>query len=67
MKQKCDELLSNFAFNFNLRRYTKAAADLLPGGLEDMDVGLTLVGRCKLPVSKLKLKARLVSALETEM
>jgi len=24
LKQKCDEALSNFAFNFNLRRYTKA-------------------------------------------
>jgi len=23
LKVKCDKLLSNFAFNFNLRRYTK--------------------------------------------
>ena len=29
LKPKCDELLSNFAFNFNLRRYT-AAAGLKP-------------------------------------
>ena len=28
---------------------------------------LYLVGRCRLPVSKSELKARLVSALETEM
>ena len=26
MKLKCDILLSAFAFNFNLRRYTKAAS-----------------------------------------
>ena len=24
LKLECDELLSNFAFNFNLRRYTQA-------------------------------------------
>ena len=27
MKLKCDELLSSFAFNFNLCRYKKAAGD----------------------------------------
>ena len=26
LKAKCDEALSNFAFNFNLRRYTKVLA-----------------------------------------
>ena len=26
MKLRCDELLSNFAFKFNLRRYMKACA-----------------------------------------
>jgi len=27
LKPKCDELLSNFAFNCNLRRYTPGALD----------------------------------------
>ena len=31
LKLKCDILLSNFAFKFNLRRYTKAAARPPPG------------------------------------
>jgi hypothetical protein len=26
LRLKCDEVLSSFAFNFNLRRYTKAVA-----------------------------------------
>jgi len=52
LKLKHEELLSNFGFKFNLRRYTTV-----------------MVGRCRLPVSKPELKARLVSAsaLETKM
>ena len=113
MKLKCDEPLSNFAFNFNLRLYTEAVvaagdtallvlAELAstavvrckltvskpqvdPGciriqGQEYTDIGSDLyryrvtfiriqgqMWRCRLTVSKPELKARLVSALETEM
>jgi len=56
LKLRCDEPLSNFTFNFNLRRYIMAPV-----------FGRLMVGRCRLIVSKLELKARLVSALEAEM
>jgi len=58
-----DGPLSNFAFNFNLRCYNKGQ---LCGG----DVafwGESLVGRCRLTVSKPMLKALIVSALETRI
>ena len=103
MKLKCDEPLSNFAFNVNLRRYneeyaldpqrgrpatggactfftphavapnshsTKNKADAPHAQRQrpERPVNLMfLVGRCRLPVSKPELKARLVSALETNM
>ena len=60
MKLKYDELLSNVAFNFNVRRY---AEDEIQG---PVNLGVK-VGRCRLTVSKPELKARLVSALETKM
>jgi hypothetical protein len=56
LQLKCDEPLSNVAFNFNLRRYTA-------GGLM---VAIT-VRRCKSTASNPELKACLVSALETTM
>jgi len=43
LKLKCDELLSNFAFNFNLRRYIMLLP-LLPTAL----VAAVMVGRCRL-------------------
>jgi hypothetical protein len=41
LKLKCEELLSDYAFKFNLRRYT-------------VDTGkcVAAVGRCRLPVSE---------------
>jgi hypothetical protein len=57
LKQKHDELLSSFAFNFNLWRYLPgiALAQSAEGALkalEDMggDAG-TMVGRCMLTLS----------------
>ena len=64
LKLKCDEPLSNVAFNFNLRRYT---AEYLASPPPPEYSPPPLVGRCRLPVSKPELKARLVSALETKM
>ena len=60
MKLKCDEPLSNFAFNFNLRHYT-LAANVLAFRHE--------VGRCRFTVSNPVLKAPLVSeySLETNI
>jgi hypothetical protein len=49
---KCDKLLSSFAFNFNLRRYTTAAVcrdthiALVGGGK-----GVVKVGRCRMILS----------------
>ena len=70
-----DELLSNVAFNFNLRRCSKAHGwaweyqlnQLSIDKVEVMSTSRVMVGRCMLPVSKPELKARLVSALETKM
>jgi hypothetical protein len=50
LKAKCDEALSKFAFNFNLRRYTTVS------GLDSASRGylntfyrlLVMVGRCRL-------------------
>ena len=41
MKLKCDVLLLNFAFKFNLRRYNKEIAN----------GRLAMVGRCRLTLS----------------
>jgi hypothetical protein len=62
------ELLTNFAFKFNLRRYNQVCALLLKsrGGLVSADEGNT-AGRCKLTVSKPVLKATVASALETKI
>jgi len=57
LKLKCDDLLSNIGFKFNLRRYT-----LVPSLAH-----APLVGPCRLTVSTLALKVRLVSARETKM
>ena len=46
MKLKCDELLSSFAFNFNLRHYT--VAGVASGAARLLQ---TQVGRCRLNLS----------------
>jgi len=59
LKLTYDDTLTNFAFNFNLRRYTEVlsmTAELKP---------YCMVGRCRLTVSKPVLKAPMVSALDT--
>ena len=44
MKLKCDEPLSNCAFNFNLRRYTEVAAQK---ALDEVIIPAAVkVGRC---------------------
>ena len=43
LKLKCDELLSSFAFNFNLRRYTSCR--------DDRFAAIYMVGRCRLHLS----------------
>jgi hypothetical protein len=57
LKLKCDELLSRFAFNFNLRHYTMVLKDTPEQGLNDAGDGTggttfkfaaRKVGRCKL-------------------
>ena len=69
------EALSNFAFNFKLRRYSPvpSAGDWDGDGRSDIMVGnaegrlmvhRNVVGRCGLTVSKPGLKAPMVSALE---
>ena len=72
MKLECEEPLSNFAFNFNLRRYSKdcAFAGDAPQSVRCNvcdDVYCATVRRYRLTVSKSELKARPVSALETKM
>jgi hypothetical protein len=52
LKLKCDEPLSNVAFNFNLRHYTEAG--FLYAGAAAFDGA---VGRCRLTVSNPVLKA----------
>ena len=44
MKLKCDEPLSNFAFNFNLRRYSMVGFALVFSAFTFVAV----VGRCRL-------------------
>jgi hypothetical protein len=67
LKLECDERLSNFAFNCNLRRYTMGLCALSP--TQDSTVmacpGLNKVGRCRLTASNPVLKALTTSALET--
>jgi hypothetical protein len=74
LKLKCDEPLSNFAFNFNLRRYIMEAFTHIAAAINRVYKELTLseshplggtAGRCGMTVSKPELKARLVSAIST--
>jgi hypothetical protein len=37
LKLKCDEPLSNFAFNFNLRRYTEGSWDIFDKMISDFN------------------------------
>ena len=60
LKLNHDGPLSNFAFNFNLRRYSEENMFIF-GALADQE------GRCRLTVSKSKLKAPLASSPETKM
>jgi len=61
LKPNSDEPLSNFALNFNLRRFSKAVLFKKFAGIDAVD----LVGRCRFTVSNPVLKAPMVSALET--
>jgi hypothetical protein len=45
LKLKCDELLSNFAFNFNVRRYSAVVSALQAEALRKQ---LAKVGLCRL-------------------
>jgi len=63
LKLKYDELLSNVAFKFNLRRYNEEREHVV----EEEEAEDHAVGRCRLTVSKPELIARPVSALETKM
>jgi hypothetical protein len=56
LKPEYDDLLSNVAFNINARRYYM-------GGTQVENFLNTMVGRCRLPVSKPVSKAPVVSAL----
>ena len=59
LKLQYDELLSNFAFKFNLRRYTAAAAADMTAAVaakhalnvRDIARALAVVGRCRLTLS----------------
>ena len=77
MKPKCDEPLSNLAFNFNVRRYIEVTEerDMYEGGfiarMYDMSTKKTVMrqtmfeaGRCRLTVSRPELKARLASEIK---
>ena len=44
LKVKCDELVSNFAFKFNLHRYIKATSEMTNGRA-------AMVRRCRLTLS----------------
>jgi hypothetical protein len=62
LKLRYDELVSNFAFNFNLRRYSMIGRP----SLENAEVHAVIeVERCRVAVSKPVLKAPMASALET--
>jgi hypothetical protein len=69
VKLKCDEPLSNLAFNFNVRHYTTAFTALPYNHLDAFRLPTlnAKVGRCRLTLSNPELKARLLSALETKM
>ena len=62
LKLKCDILLSNFALNFNLRRYSPVSVNLSAANLSSIEVR-----RCRLSVSKHELKAPMVSAPEAKI
>ena len=65
-----DVPLSNFAFNFNLRRYNKAHTHKEHTPREPSQTAQTFsdqvqtVGQCKLTVSKPVVKAQMASALK---
>ena len=62
MKLNCVEPLSNLAFNFNLRHYIEFTTFDTEANYDNVEVG-----RCRSTVSNLKLKPRLVSALDARM
>jgi len=79
LKLKYDELLSNVAFNFNLRRCItgrndvnihaantkgRTARDVSESAAITREITQAMVRRCRLTVSKPALKAPMVSALE---
>jgi hypothetical protein len=58
LKLQHSETLSNFAFKTNLRRYTLALDNAA------LKLSKSMVGRCRLTLSKPVLKAPMLSALE---
>jgi hypothetical protein len=62
LKLKCDEPLSNVAFNFNLRRYSVVSKIQISVHVE-RTTRYYMVGQCRVTVSKPELTARLVSAI----
>ena len=68
LKLTSDGPLSNLALKINLRRYNVVVPQEQQSAERPAaSRKATVVGRCRLTVSKLELKARLVSALKTEM
>ena len=66
LKLKCDELLSNFAFNFNMRRSSKecAAKTGLAPVIDLTDFGIfKCLGKGQLPKQPIVVKARFFSKL----
>jgi len=64
LKLKCDKLVSRFAFNFKLRRYSEGDYEVTVP--TSASYGRSEVGQCRLTVSKPVLKAPMVSVLERD-
>ena len=63
MEPECDEVLSIFAFRFNLRRYIQVLNINLYELLRQNNFrGLSMVGRCRLTLSKPRLNRLELSA-----
>ena len=67
LKLTYDELLSTFAFKFNVRRCSPVAARVCATAGRPDGVAAPKVGQCRLTVSEPVLKAPMVSALDTRI
>jgi hypothetical protein len=59
---KCADLVSSFAFNFNLRRYIKAHNCIIYNVVDDSEEGLILVWRWRFTLSNPRRKRLDLSA-----